>query len=470
MSRSLALSSRLPHAPRLRARAWTPRTLLVAGLLAAVALGGIALRADRAANPLPASSSDEHSYLIIARSIARHNSYVAEKNPWHWPPGTPLLFAAAEKVSGGHGLAPRSVYAVQALVSVLAIFAAFAAAALLAGAWAGVAAAAATAFYPPLFDAAGRALSEPLGGLGVVLSLLATIWALRRPSRRRFALAGVLFGLTLLVRTDLAPAVPVVALVVWLALRRSRRRDAAATAADDPRAPLRCGAVLLVAAVLTVLPWTALASIGAHRFVPISNGGTSALYIGTYLPGEGSIFGLKRALGDDLRLQEPRYGHVPNHRIGQSFLLAMVAARHPGVSHDTALRQEAFHNIAHYGTTAPGRFLRMLGAKAARMWTTPTRNGQGARLSARSEAVHVALVALAILGTLLGAALLRGRGLGVMVAVALVSTVVNAIFLSEPRHLLPLAPALFATGAAGLAAALRGRLRGRAARVPADAT
>src|SRR5205085_2864079 len=83
---------------------------------------------------------------------------------------------------------------------------------LLAGAWAGLAAAAATAFYGPLVDQAGRALSEPLGALGVILTIVACAAAARRPREWRFALAGVAFGLTLLARADLAPAVPLVAI------------------------------------------------------------------------------------------------------------------------------------------------------------------------------------------------------------------------------------------------------------------
>jgi hypothetical protein len=38
---------------------------------------------------------------------------------------------------------------------------------------------------------------------------------------------------------------------------------------------------------------------------------------------------------------------------------------------------------------------------------------------------------------------------------------VNAAFLSEPRHLLPLLPALFATGAAGWVLMMRTRTFGR---------
>jgi hypothetical protein len=89
------------------------------------------------------------------------------------------------------------------------------------------------------------------------------------------------------------------------------------------------------------------------------------------------------------------------------------------------------------------------------MWTTPNRGRKP--LEAWRWTVHLALVGLALLGTLLGAWFVRGRGLGAMIALAAGSTAVNAVFLSEPRHLLPLLPGLFAAGAAGLLLLVRQR-------------
>src|SRR5207244_5170848 len=156
--------------------------------------------------------------------------------------------------------APSAVYTAQAIVGTLAILAAFAAAALLAGAPAGLAAAGATAFYPPLIDVAGRALSEPLGALGLGLAVLACVWAARRPAEWRFALAGLALGLTLLARADLAPAVPLVALWAVAVARRPRGWRRAAL----------CGAALLAGTIVAVAPWVRSASDRAGRLVPIS--------------------------------------------------------------------------------------------------------------------------------------------------------------------------------------------------------
>src|SRR5439155_4972780 len=127
------------------------RVIVVLVLLAAVVGAGAALRANRAAHPARPNSADERAYLTLAHDLATTGNYggpgTAMNDPLHWPPGAPALFAAAEKLGPGApgDLAPSAVYAAQAIVGTLAILAAFGAAALLAGPWAGLAAAAATA-------------------------------------------------------------------------------------------------------------------------------------------------------------------------------------------------------------------------------------------------------------------------------------------------------------------------------------
>src|SRR3954454_12612074 len=430
------------------------RIVAVLVLLAAIVAGGAALRAQRAGDPGPPNSADERAYLVLAHDLATTGSYGGPgsemDDPLHWPPAAPAMFAAAMKLDPGPKgeLAPPSIYTAQAIVGTLAILAAFGAAALLAGPWAGLAAAAATAFYPPLVDIAGRALSEPLGALGLALFVLACAWAVRRPEEWRFALAGVALGLTLLARADLGPAVPLVAAWAVVATRRPR----------GWRRALLCGAALLAGAVIAVAPWVRSASDRAGRLVPVSTSGGSAIFVGTYLPGDGTMFGIKRALGNQLRLQDPRMGATPNFRLPQERILDLIAARHPELDRDTALQREARVNVRTYALHQPFDFARMMGEKAARMWVTPNR-GPHARLTTTRLTVHLLLVGLALAGTLLGVIVARRPGLGAILVVAAASTAINAVFLSEPRHLLPLLPALFATGAAGWVVVLRHRRR-----------
>jgi 4-amino-4-deoxy-L-arabinose transferase-like glycosyltransferase len=430
---------------RLPAVSGLVRHAVVAIALVVIVVAGASLRFDRANDPRPPTSADERAYLTLARDLARTGNYggpgTEMDDPLHWPPGAPALFALAQEWSPGPEgeLAPRSIYRAQAIVGTLSIVAAFVLAALLAGPFAGLAGAAAVAFYPPLVDASGRALSEPLGALALTLGLIACVFAARRPTQFwRFALAGVVLGGALLIRADLSPAVPLLAIwAFWVAWRQT-----------GWKLGIACAVLLVLGAALAIAPWTRSASDRAGRLVPISASGGSAIFVGTYLPGDGSMYGLKRALGNQMRLQDPRLGAVPNFRLPQERLLDMVAARHPELDRDAALQKEARRNLDRYALGQPLDFLDMMASKAARMWTTPNR-GPRVRLETDRRVVHLLLVGLSLIGAILAAIFVRRPGVGALLAVAIASTIVNAIFLSEPRHLLPLIPALFATGAAG---------------------
>src|SRR5215210_4189114 len=161
----------------------------VLAVLAALTVVGGILRFDAAADPSAYQSKDEQSYAMIARGLAVNGHYgnPGMSDPMHWPPGAPLLFGLAYKVKpeirGGGVWDVPSAYPLQALVGTLTIPAAFLLAWLIAGWGAGLVAAAAVAFYPPLISASGDLLSEPLGALLVTSALAATVWSLRRPAR-----------------------------------------------------------------------------------------------------------------------------------------------------------------------------------------------------------------------------------------------------------------------------------------------
>jgi hypothetical protein len=112
--------------------------------LALVVVAGAALRAERAVHPGAFLSTDERAYAALGRAMS-HGYYDARgmNDPLHWPPGTPLLFAVARKLTGAHDsvLAPAAAYWTQALVGVALIVAVFLLVRLLAGPWPGVVAA-----------------------------------------------------------------------------------------------------------------------------------------------------------------------------------------------------------------------------------------------------------------------------------------------------------------------------------------
>jgi hypothetical protein len=254
----------------------------------------------------------------------------------------------------------------------------------------------------------------------------------------------VVLGALVLTRVDLLPVPAIVAVAAAvLAWRRSGRRSAGTSAAA-----VVAGTLVLVA------PWTAVASAGAKHFVPISSGGASNLFIGTYLPGGGTLFGFKRAIAPVVRRLHPSTRGLSGDRLSAATALAVVARRHRGQSRDAALQAEALHNLRVYGLGHPFAFSKMLLEKAGRMWFGVFSNRRLPRASARYVVVlvlHLLLLAASVAGIALGIRRRRDALLIVVAAIVLYSTLANMLLVAESRHNLPLLPILFAAGAAGLA-------------------
>src|SRR5690242_8491415 len=159
-------------------------------------------------------SADERSYGKLAVDIADNRKYGSRetnmKEPLHWPPGAPVLFAVSYKLFGSD--ADRqdydigAVYWAQALVTTGTTAMAFLLAWLLVGPWAGLIAGVIAATYAPLIGATGDQLSEPLGAFLLISAFTVLALALkRRTTLWLYAAAGAIFGLTILTRTDLLP-------------------------------------------------------------------------------------------------------------------------------------------------------------------------------------------------------------------------------------------------------------------------
>jgi hypothetical protein len=430
--------------------------------------GGCALRGQSASSPSLRRSADEAAYGRIATTLSDGGGYGDSemRDPYQWAPGAPVLFALAHDVGGGWihaGFRIQAAYWAQALIGTLAIGVAFLLAALAAGAVgapapiaiAGLAAAAGVAFYPPLVAAAGSQLSEPLGAL----LLLAACGALAAAQRRRrlpwLALCGALLGMAVLARADLLLA-PVLAAVIvaWRVAPGTRALSRLAGAG-----------VVLAASIAVIGPWVVAASVAQRRFVPVSDGGASALYIGTFLPGDGTLIGLKRELAPETRRAHPGTRGEPAFRIPALIVLKTVAERHPGVPKRVALRRETSRNLRDYALGRPGAFLAMMGRKAGRMWLWPSRSTlrDGVWSGTLGRILHLVLLVAAVLGLAAGLWRRRDPVLLLVAAIAVYSTLLNAVLIAEARHNLPLLPALYAAGAAGWAIALSARGAGHGA-------
>lgn len=431
------------------------RPTVLAVLICVIVAGG-ALRGMAAADPGEYQSADEIAYAMIARTLADRLAYgdPGMDDPVHWPPGAPVLFAAAHaihpEVRGDGVWDVPAAYPVQAAVGMAVIPATFATAMVVAGPWAGLVAATLVAFYPPLIDASRDLLSEPLGALLVTCAVLAVALALRRPAWWRFATAGALLGAAILTRADLI-LVPLLAAGVTLVALWRRAEGGGRGPALRGVGAMAAGCLVLVA------PWTWYASDQAGGLVPVSSGGASNAFVGTFLPGDGSMFGAKRALAGEVGRRFPELADEPAFRIPQARVIDTVAARRPDVPPDAALRAEALANLERYALGEPLAFASMMLAKVERLWLHYTTGTHGAERW-WIRALHLAIVALGAAGLAAAAARRRGGPVLWLVGLALLYvTALNAVLVSEPRHNLAVMPLVAVAGAAGVTLALRGR-------------
>ncbi|MGI8729788.1 MAG: hypothetical protein ACR2LK_07315 [Solirubrobacteraceae bacterium] len=432
------------------------RTLLA---LALIVVAGALLRFDAAASPSDHQSSDERSYAKIAHGIARRNTYglPVQNDPVHWMPGAPMMFAVAYRLNPTRSEAGvrdvAAAYNWQALVGTLTIVAAFLLGLLIAGRLAGLISAAAVAFYPPLIAASHDLLSEPLGAMLATSALAATVWAIRDPGRRHWKtlLAGALLGLTVLTRADLAllPAIAALAIAAaaWHGSTQPRLQRA--------RRALGAAVPLVAATLVLVLPWSAFASKSAGSFVPLSTGGGSNFFIGTYLPGDGSLYGTKRNLAEATQKHFPDHPRVSNYtQLEMHDVMRMVAARRPELSEEAALKAEALSNLRHYALGRPVEFAGMAASKVWRLWGAYTVSSFRQRTTP-ILIYHRAIVLIGILGLLAGIIFARRWILLLPAAAVLYITALNAILVSESRHNLTLLPTLATAGVAGIVVAVR---------------
>jgi 4-amino-4-deoxy-L-arabinose transferase-like glycosyltransferase len=425
---------------------------VVAAVLAVLVIAGGVLRFDAAASPTRYQSSDEKAYARIAHVIADHLRYVPEgmDDAVRWGPGAPFAFAVAERLAGNddtneHDV--RAAYPWQAAFGTLTILAVFALGALLGNRYAGLAAAAAVALYPPLIAASADLLTEPLGALMLTLALIVLVLALRRPGSWALAAGtGLLLGLTVLVRVDLLvlPAIgcAVLALGAWRALGRRPALVSAGAAAAG--------------ALIALGPWIAYASADRGRFVPVTSGGASNLFIGTYTPGDGRLYGVKAGYADRVRKRHPEYADRAYASIPLRLVFDEIEAEYPGRGREGAIRAAAFDNIRNYVLGDPLGFAALSVKKAWRLWGWPTR-GSGRPREPWMRTVHLPLLLLASAGLIAGLVASRGRDLALWAPTLVLAwvTATNALLVAEARHNLPVMPILFAAGAAGAVLAYR---------------
>ena len=154
-------------------------------------------------------------------------------------------------------------------------------------------------------------------------------------------------------------------------------------------------AVLFVAAFALVLaPWTVRNFVVLDRFVPVTTGGGKALFVATYLPGDGRQLRVKREL--IRRFEGKRTSPTGRSRDTQmKDLLDKVARKYPDLERDAALAKIGRENFRKYVREEPVAYAGMVVTKMWNVW----RRGSGPTMRASGWiAFHYAILALAVVG------------------------------------------------------------------------
>jgi hypothetical protein len=425
------------------------RTLIA---LAAIALLGLAVRAYVVINPVANPADDSHAYYALSKALYEEGSFGGREftDSSDWSPGAPFLYAGAYYATGGarEGTA-RIVEALLGVATILVVFALGWRLGGRRGRFVGLFAAFLVAVYPPFIHTTGELMSEPPAMLTLPAAILAFLWAghiapppplprgakesdMDGPSLPRpgvaWLLPGLLFGLTAMFRPEY---LLVAAAFVLLALIRVGWQRKPGAMGRSWSAGFVAAAVLLVAIVLPILPWTVRNLVVLDRVVPISTGGGKALYVGTFLPADGEYQRVKAILvaryeGKDL---EPNSAALD--AINPTPLFNKVAERYPGLPRDSALGKIGKQNLSKYFGEDPLGYLGMTVRKVGRMWSS----GVGEAMSTSAgRAFQILLVLLGLAGLALLGAWRRWWELIVWATPIVLVTAVGAVSLAAPRR------------------------------------
>ena len=390
------------------------------------------------------NGSDADLYQRVAAHLHEEGTFElpASQNPYDFAPGVPYFAAAVYALAGE--VTPLTARVVMALLSTLVVVVVFLIGRRLAGPWAGLVGAALTAVYPPAIFYAGLLMGEPLAMLTVGSAILAFLWAADEDrSPWAWALPGALFGLTAFVRPEYVFLTALFALLALLVIARRR----------GVWRGLAAGALLALAFAAVIAPWTIHVSDKTGYLTPVSTGGGKALFIGTYLPGDGLHNGVKRSLYHRFRgttLSEEQLRRTPMNP-----LLNEVAERYPNLPRDNALQRIGRRNLIRWSTGEPRAFAGMMQGKIRHMW-----RGSGATSdSLAGGGFHYLVLALGLVGLALLALRRRWEALPLALLICGIS-VLGGLLLAGTRRNVPVMPVLLALAGVTVLAVVR-RVRAR---------
>ena len=432
-------------------------TLIALALIAAVGLGA---RAYVVVNPVEHPADDSHAYYALAKALYEEGSFGGPefRDSSDWSPGAPLLYAASFYATGGAREGTARI--VEALLGVAAILIVFLLGRRLGeaagprggprlGSAVGLLAALAVAVYPPFLHSTGELMSEPPAILTLPAAVLAFLWASERGrSRWAWTLPGLLFGLTAMFRPEYLFVGA--AFVVLAGLRPVLTRGWS----SGWRPGLVGAALLLVALLLPIVPWTIRNVDVLGRVVPISTGSGKALYVGTFLPADGEYQRVKALLVKRYRGRDLAPNSAALDAVDPTPLFDRVAERYPDLPRDSALGKVGKENLSKYLGEDPVGYAAMTVRKVGRMWSS----GVGEAMSSGlGRVVQILLVALGLAGFVLLGLRRRWWDLVALATPIVLVTAIGAASLAAPRRnevlmtlVFPLAALALSRGVAAL--------------------
>jgi 4-amino-4-deoxy-L-arabinose transferase-like glycosyltransferase len=437
------------------------RRTLVA--LALIALLGLFVRAYVVVNPVSNPADDSHAYYAISKALYEEGSFGGPEfhDSSDWSPGAPFLYAASFYATGGarEGTA-RIIETLLGVATILVVFAlGWRLGGRALGRWVGLFAAFAIAIYPPFLHTTGELMSEPPAMLTLPAAVLAFLWASDGRSTWAWLAPGFLFGLTAMFRPEY---LLVGAAFVGLAFIRIAWPQGAGADKRNWTAGLAGVAVLLVAIVLPILPWTIRNYVVLDRVVPISTGGGKALYVGTYLPADGEYQRVKAILAKRYLHRDLAPDSEALNEVNPTPLFNRVAeeemGKDPSLTRDQALGKIGKQNFSKYWSEDPGGYLAMTARKVGRMWSS----GVGEAMdSTPGRVIQILLVLLGLTGFVLLALWRRWWELVVLATPIALVTVVGAVSLAAPRRNEVLMTLVFPLASLALSSALAAIFSGR---------
>ncbi len=388
------------------------------------------------------NGSDADMYERLAAHLFQEGEFglPGSTNPYDFAPGAPLFATAIYHLVGD--VSPVAARLGLAVAGTLAVLVVFLLGRRLGGPAAGLVAAALAAVYPPTLFYTSLLSGEPLAILTVPAAVLAFLWA-ADPGRTPWAWAvpGALLAVTTMLRPEYLALTALLALlaVVVVGRRSGLLRGVAA------------GGLMAVAFAVAIAPWATIASSALDKFVPVSTGGGKALFIGTYLPGDGIHERVKAHLyhrfrGADLTPEELR-------RQPMNPLLDEVAEEHPELPRDAALGRVGRDNLERWARNEPRAVAEMMAGKVVHMWHSAGPPGN----SPVRGAVHYFVLVFAVVGLVLLVVRRRWEVLPILVLLVGIS-LIGSLLLAGTRRNLPVMPLVIALAGVGLTFAY-GRVR-----------